>query len=305
MISVFLLRNSKSMIEAFENYLRIEKNMSRHTLLSYIFDLNQCKNFLELELDVNFSKANIKELRYWVVYLSKQNYSPRSINRKIAALKSFYKFALQTELVNSNPAIAIKSLKTDKKLPEFYAAKELDELFNKGEVFESSFFGRRDRLMLVLLFSTGIRQSELINISLKDININRKQIKVLGKRSKERFVFLTDELADLLIDYMLELRSLNLEEKGLLFLTNKHNKMYPKFVYRKVNYYLSFISKGRQKSPHTLRHSFATELMNNEVEINSIKEVLGHASLSATEVYTHNSKERMIKEYKSYHPPWW
>lgn len=290
------------MIKAFEKYLSLEKNMSSHTLSSYCFDLNQCENFLKAELNSGFSTANIKELRYWVVFLSKQNYSPRSINRKIASVKSFYKFATQTGLILNNPATAIKSLKTDRKLPEFYSAKELDGLFNTEGLFENSFYGRRDRLLLVLLFTTGIRQSELINIKVKDVNIDRKQIKVLGKRQKERFVFLTEELGDLLIDYMLELRSEISVQNDYLFLTNKHNKMYPKFVYRKVNGYLSFISKGRQKSPHTLRHSFATELMNNEVEINSIKEVLGHASLSATEVYTHNSKERMIKEYKSYHP---
>lgn len=290
------------MIKAFEKYLSLEKNMSSHTLLSYSFDINQCENFLKAELNSSFSLANIKELRYWVVFLSKQNYSPRSINRKIASVKSFYKFATQTGLVLNNPATAIKSLKTERKLPEFYSAKELDGLFNREGLFENSFYGRRDHLLLLILFSTGIRQSELINIKVKDVNIDRKQIKVLGKRQKERFVFLTEELGDLLIDYMLELRSEIPAENDYLFLTNKHNKMYPKFVYRKVNSYLSFISKGRQKSPHTLRHSFATELMNNEVEINSIKEVLGHASLSATEVYTHNSKERMIKEYKSYHP---
>lgn len=290
------------MIEAFGSYLKVERNMSKHTLESYMFDLNQCLAFLQAELDVSFDNAKIKELRYWIVYLSKQDYSPRSINRKIAALKSFYKFAVQTGLLTNNPSKALKSLKTEKKLPEFYSAQELDDLFTQEGVFENSFFGRRDRLMLLVLFTTGIRQSELINIKISDLDLDRNQLKVIGKRNKERMVFLTQELKDSLITYMLELKSNNTGQNHSLFLTNKHNKMYPKFVYRKVNHYLSFISKGRQKSPHTLRHSFATELMNNEVEINSIKEVLGHASLSATEVYTHNSKERMIKEYKSYHP---
>lgn len=290
------------MIQAFEKYLEIEKNMSSHTLLSYMYDINQCDQFLRAELETDFSKATTKALRYWVVFLSKQKYSPRSINRKVAAIKSFYKFANQTGIINTNPSTAIKSLKTERKLPEFYSAKELDQLFSAEGIFENTFFGRRDRLMLLVLFSTGIRQSELINIKVSDVFLERKQIKVLGKRQKERFVFITEEMGDLLIDYMLELESQNCLKSDYLFLTNKHNKMYPKFVYRKVNSYLSFISKGRQKSPHTLRHSFATELMNNEVEINSIKKVLGHASLSATEVYTHNSKERMIKEYKSYHP---
>ncbi len=290
------------MIDAFQNYLSIEKNVSKHTIESYIYDLNQCLHFLESELEVSFCNAKIKELRYWVVFLSKQDYSPRSINRKIAALKSFYKFAMQTNLVNNNPSIAIKSLKTEKKLPEFYSANEFEHLFKKEGVFNSDFLGRRDQLILLTLFSTGIRQSELINIKVNDVDLIRKQIKVLGKRNKERFVYVTEEMRDLLINYMLEMKQVHPFENTLLFLTDKQNKMYPKFVYRKVNYYLSFISKGRQKSPHVLRHSFATELMNNEVEINSIKEVLGHASLSATEIYTHNSKERMIKEYKSYHP---
>ena len=290
------------MIEAFQNYLSLEKNMSKHTIESYLYDLNQCSAFLESELEVTFEHAKIKELRYWVVYLSKQNYSPKSINRKIAAVKSFYKFAMQTGIVKHNPSVAIKSLKAEKKLPEFYSANEFEYLFEKEDLFKNDFFGKRDKLILLILFSTGIRQSELINIKVNDVDLVRKQLKVIGKRKKERFVFLTEELSDMLIDYMLELKLVQPPENDLLFLTNKHNKMYPKFVYRKVNYYLSFISKGRQKSPHILRHSFATELMNNEVEINSIKEVLGHASLSATEIYTHNSKERMIKEYKSYHP---
>lgn len=290
------------MIQAFKKYLELEKNMSSHTLLSYMYDINQCDQFLRVELETDFSKATTKALRYWVVFLSKQKYSSRSINRKVAAIKSFYKFANQTGIINNNPSTAIKSLKTERKLPEFYSAKELDHLFSAEGIFENTFFGRRDRLMLLVLFSTGIRQSELINIKVCDVFLERKQIKVLGKRQKERFVFITEEMGDLLIDYMLELESQNGLKNDHLFLTNKHNKMYPKFVYRKVNSYLSFISKGRQKSPHTLRHSFATELMNNEVEINSIKKVLGHASLSATEIYTHNSKERMIKEYKSYHP---
>ncbi len=290
------------MIEAFEKYLSIERNMSKHTVSSYMFDLNQCSNFLNSELEVSFSTAKIKELRYWVVYLSKQDYSARSINRKIAALKSFYNFAMQAGIIDANPSVAIKSLKTERKLPEFYSAEEIDTLFTLEGVFDEGFFGKRDRLLLLTLFSTGIRQSELISLKIDDIDFERSQMKVLGKRNKERLVFLTEELKDQLITYILEMKDNNLTKNGLLFLTNKHNKMYPKFVYRKVNYYLSFISKGRQKSPHTLRHSFATELMNNEVEINSIKEVLGHSSLSATEIYTHNSKERMIKEYKSYHP---
>ncbi|MGB0871057.1 MAG: tyrosine-type recombinase/integrase [Flavobacteriales bacterium] len=293
---------NKNTIQAFQDYLRIERNMSLHTIDSYTYDLNQCEQFLINELHTDFETVKFKDLRYWVVYLSKQQYSATSINRKIASVKSLFKFLIQIEYIETNPTSALKSLKTPKHLPDFYSNDELETLFKNESMFEGTDEGLRDQLLIIMLFSTGIRQSELINMRWGDIDFSRKQIKILGKRQKERFVYLTEELCKLLEVYKQGVFGENSTHESLVFLTNKYNKLYPKFVYRKVNYYLSFISNGRKKSPHVLRHSFATELMNNDVEINSIKEVLGHSNLSSTEIYTHNSKDRMIKEYKSYHP---
>jgi len=293
---------NKNTIQAFQDYLRIERNMSLHTIESYTYDLNQCEQFLINELQTDFETVKFKDLRYWVVYLSKQHYSATSINRKIASVKSLFKFLIQIEYIETNPTSALKALKTPKHLPDFYSNDELETLFKNESMFEATDEGLRDQLLMIMLFSTGIRQSELINMRWGDIDFSRKQIKILGKRQKERFVYLTEELCKLLEVYKQGVFGENSTHESLVFLTNKYNKLYPKFVYRKVNYYLSFISNGRKKSPHVLRHSFATELMNNDVEINSIKEVLGHSNLSSTEIYTHNSKDRMIKEYKSYHP---
>lgn len=289
------------MIKEFLIYLEKEKNYSKHTRTSYKNDLSYYFDFLDQEIQTTFKKVKVDELRFFIVFLKKNKLSNSTINRKIATLKSFYKFLHQIEILKNNPAKTLKSLKIPKRLPDFYTNKEIESIFNSFE-FKNDFKGTRDKLILLILFSTGVRQSELINIKNTDIHIIEKQIKVLGKGGKERYVFLTNELITLINKYLIYREELNFDENKHFLTTDKGNKMYPKFVYKVVNYYLSYISKGRKASPHTLRHSYATELMNKEVEINSIKKTMGHSSLTSTEVYTHNSKERLIKQYQTYHP---
>ena len=291
------------MIDSFLEFLQVEKNYSKHTLKAYQVDLEQCQQFLEFELDQkDLAKADHESLRYWIVSLSKQDLNPKSINRKIASLKSYFKFLMLIEEIDQNPAEGLKSLKTGKRLAEFYSNKEIDEVFQSFDLSSEKFHVHRDFLLLYILYVTGIRRDELINLRLEHLNLESQTLTVLGKGGKWRTVYLPEEGLLYCSNYLKIRKNSITSNSDYLFLTNNHKKLYPKFVYRKVNSYFSTVSKGRKKSPHVLRHSFATALMNNEVELNTIKEVLGHSSLSSTAVYTHNTKARMIKAYQSHHP---
>lgn len=290
----------QSQQEQFYNNIQFERRLSKHTLISYKTDLTQFQEFLETTFRyTNYSQAEYNEIRTWIVFLKDKNLSNRSINRKISALKSMYKHLLVKEEVERNPMLKIISPKQSKKLPVYFEQKILEKLF-ETENFTKDFKGFRDLLILELLYGTGMRLSELIHI--KEQDIVGKEVKVLGKGNKERLIPLTENLIILIGGYK-KIKNEEFEQSGnYLLVTNKGKKMYEKFVYRTVNSYLSKVTNEKKKSPHTMRHSFATNMLNNGAKLHTIKEMLGHASLSATQVYTHNSIERLKETYKKFHP---
>lgn len=289
-------------MKAFLDYLKIEKNASEHTIKAYEKDLSQFRAYLLNSFNgAQLADAEKKQIRYWLVSLFEQKRTETSINRKLAALKSYYKFLVMLEYRSDNPARLIKSLKAPRKLPVNYSEKEMERVL-ESSMFSDDFSGWRDYAILLLFYTTGIRRAELIGIEMKDLNLSREELRVLGKGAKERILPLIPEMCSVLHKYI------NVREKEFsikkthLFLTDKGNKVYPKFVYSRVKRYLSIGVIGKHMSPHKLRHSFATHLLDNGAEINSIKEMLGHASLSATQIYTNHSAEKLKKIYKSNHP---
>lgn len=287
----------------FYNYLAYEKRYSQHTLLSYQKDISQFSNFLTKTFETQLLEASHQMIRSWVIELAEAEVLPASIGRKLSSLKSFYKFLVKQGIVANNPAVAVQSPKKNKKLPTFIDENKIIPLLDSDNIFDTSFSGTRDKLVIELLFGTGIRLSELIHIKLNDFSITEKLLKVLGKRNKERIIPINKSLC-VLIDYYLELRKICINEidTPYLIITDKGDKAYPKLIYRVVNKYLSIISTQHKKSPHVLRHSFATTLLNKGADINAIKELLGHANLSATQIYTHNTVERLKTIYKQAHP---
>ncbi|MEN8828139.1 MAG: tyrosine-type recombinase/integrase [Flavobacteriales bacterium] len=287
-------------LESFQNYVQNERRLSVHTLTSYSTDLSQFQDFLSQTFRLShFAEATHNEIRMWIVELKENEISSRSINRKISTLKSFYKYLLIRKEIGVNPMNKIISPKQSKKLPVYFEQRKLNELFEL-KVFSGDFNGLRDVLVLELLSGTGIRLSELIQI--KESDIEKDQIKVLGKGNKERIVPITQNIQTLIHLYKEEKANVFSGESGFLLITNKGNKLYEKFVYRLVNHYLGLVTNEKKKSPHTMRHSFATNMLNNGAQLHTIKEILGHANLSATQVYTHNSIERLKDAYKKFHP---
>ena len=290
-------------IKQFFSFLEYEKRYSPHTLISYKKDIAQFTDFLSKTFETELLKANHQMVRSWVIDLAEAEIAPASIGRKLSSLKSLYKFLLKEGMVDSNPATAVKSPKKAKKLPVFVDENKIIPLLDSENIFDDSFSGTRDKLIMELLFGTGIRLSELTNIKLNDFSIQEQLLKVLGKRNKERIIPLNKSLC-VLVDYYLNHRKICFSkiDTPYLILTDKGDKAYPKLIYRVVNKYLSMISTQQKKSPHVLRHSFATTLLNKGADINAIKELLGHANLSATQIYTHNTVERLKSIYKQAHP---
>ena len=289
------------MIDAFLEYLSLEKKYSLHTVTAYKNDLRSFKDFLVSEYDQeNFLEVHYAQIRNWIVVLVGENLSNRTINRKISCLKSFYKFLQKTTQIEVSPLSQHKSLKTEKRIQVPFTSKEIDAVICKIEV-DNDFISIRDKLIVELFYSTGIRRAELINIKRRDISFSDSTIKVLGKRNKERYVPLLTSVVETLEKY-LELKkdfSIGLEE---LFITKKGNKIYETLVYRIINSYFSTVSSKEKKSPHILRHSFATHLLNQGANLNSVKELLGHSSLAATQVYVQNSLDAIKKVYNQAHP---
>ena len=290
------------MIQKFLDYLSFEKRYSPHTINAYRRDLNQFKQFLltAYEIDVP-RKATHQMIRSWIVDLMERDLSSRSVNRKISSLKSFFKFLLRRGDISSNPMSKILSPKTSKKLPVFVEETKMGDLF-KEDIFSNDFQGWRDRLTIELFYITGMRLSELINIKESDI-VNYRYVKVLGKGNKERLIPLTKKFG-VTVNKYLELKRqqiFDFNSEELITLDNG-KKLYEKFVYRMVNRYLSLITSMDKKSPHVLRHTFATHMLNNGADLNSIKEILGHANLSATQIYTHNTIEKLKNIHKQSHP---
>ena len=287
-------------ISNFQNYLENERRLSVHTVRAYIDDVLAFQSFTKGTLGVDVFEVTTIAARAWVAYLMESKVSSRSINRKVSSLNSFYRFLLRSELISSNPIDKVIKPKSSKRLPVFIDEKGMSKLFD-GFEFDHGFAGLRDRMVLSVFYSTGIRLSELIELKVNDVDLLNGQIKVLGKRNKERLVPLTRELIKDLKEYI----SLKDEQEFKvvnLFVTNSGGKLYQKFVYRMVNYYLSSVSSVVKKSPHVLRHTFATHMLNNGADLNAIKELMGHSSLSATEVYTHNTFEKLKSIYKQAHP---
>ncbi|WP_462254391.1 tyrosine-type recombinase/integrase [Ekhidna sp.] len=289
------------MVETFLKYLSFEKRYSKHTVEAYRKDLLQFSDFLSSDFEIDsIEEAKHPQIRGWIVTLMDNGISPKSVNRKIATLKSFYKFLLGREYIEANPASQIKPLKTEKDLPTFVKEDEITMLLDRVE-FEADFFGQRDRLLLELLYSTGIRLAELQGLKESDVNFYENTIRVLGKRNKERIIPIGNSLIEMIGNYQKLKNEMGMVGENLL-LTDKGESLYPMFIYRKVNKYLSAVTTLSKKSPHVMRHTFATHLLNKGADLNAVKDLLGHTSLAATQVYTHNSIEKLKAAFDQAHP---
>jgi integrase/recombinase XerC len=289
--------------ESFLKYLKYEKRYSQHTIRSYQDDLDQFISFCDFN-ENNFKPVNVdhKKIRSWVVELVNNKISIRSVKRKISTLKSFSKYLLREGIVGYNPVDKVLTPKADNKLPAFINKKHMDILLDDVD-FGNDYKGIRNKLIIEMFYNTGMRVSELINLKINDLNITELKLRVIGKRNKERIIPFTRVFKESLQGYLNirndKFRSGNVD---YLFLTGKNNKMYPKLVYRIVNRYLNLITTIEKKSPHVLRHTFATHMLNAGADLNAIKELLGHSNLAATEIYTHNTFERLKSIYKQAHP---
>jgi integrase/recombinase XerC len=290
-------------INKFKDYILLEKNYSQHTATAYINDLFFFESFIKQNFEQDdITNVNYAQVRSWIVSLSDDGISNSSINRKMSSLKSFYKFLLKIKQIEINPLTKHKALKTPKKIQIPFSEKELDLVLNNLQ-FTDDFEGLRDKLIIDLFYTTGIRRIELINLKMKDVNFSNNTIKVLGKRNKERIIPILDIVLDEIKKYLTERNRLeSITDDEYLFLLLKGVKLNEIFVYRLINHYFSNVSEKVKKSPHILRHTFATHLLNNGADINSVKELLGHSSLASTQVYTHNSLEELKKTYNNAHP---
>ena len=287
-------------VKSFINYLLIEKKYSVHTLTAYKKDLDDFIKFCSNEYDVDsIIDVNYSQIRSWIVYLVNSNISNRSINRKISSLKTFYKFLQKTKQIEINPLSKHKALKTSKRIQVPFSKNEISLVLNSPEELNFEFV--RNKLIVELFYSTGIRRSELINIKINDIDLNNGVVKVLGKRNKERYIPLINTVQNSIKKYIEFRNEINSSESSF-FITKKGKKIYDTLVYRIINNYFSTVSSKEKKSPHILRHSFATHLLNEGADLNSIKELLGHSSLVSTQVYTHNSLGKLKEVYNQAHP---
>ncbi|MBX2964961.1 MAG: tyrosine-type recombinase/integrase [Cyclobacteriaceae bacterium] len=292
------------MVDAFFKYLQYEKRVSKHTLLSYQNDLSQFQAFLsEVFPDHQPESADYGIVRSWIIQLVDSDIQPASVNRKIASLKTFYKFLMREEAIKKNPMTKIRVLKTQKRLPSFVKESEMIGLLDRGE-FKDTLKGWRERLIMELFYATGIRLSELITLKEVQVDLTNHTIKVLGKRNKERVIPFPKSIVSIYKNYR-KIRNKEVEMKnhGYVFVTKNGDPCYPMMVYRIVKEYLSDKKiTTEKKSPHVLRHTYATHLLNKGAEINAVKDLLGHSSLAATQVYTHNSMEKIKKAYDQAHP---
>jgi len=290
-------------IKSFIDYLQLEKKYSHNTIKAYENDIMSFSDYNKNEFNQSsINRADYSQLRSWIVKLVESKISNRSINRKISSLNTYYKFLLKIEKIKKNPLDNHRALKTKKIIQLPFSEKEVISALDINN-FQNTFEGRRDRLIIEMLYSTGIRRIELIGIKIKDIDFSAKRIKVLGKRNKERFIPMLESTISLLkeyMDYRNELKKIH--NKDFLFLTSKGEKIYENLVYRITNKYFDYVSTKVKKSPHILRHSFATHLLNNGADLNAVKDLLGHSSLAATQVYTNRSIEEIKKVYSNTHP---
>lgn len=291
-----------NIIETFLNYLDGERNCSKHTILAYKEDLMQLNDYLAITYHImNPKEAESMMLRSWILTLSEQKFAATSINRKIATLKSFYKFLRKRENLEKNPTLKLRPLKTPKNIPSFIEEYKLIHLLEKID-FGNDFEGTRNRIIIEILYGTGIRLSELLELKWENIDTYRQQAKVLGKGKKERFVPLHITLIHLLNDYKEQIMLTFGELPPYLIITNKGIEAYPSLIYNTVKKMLSLITTQDKKSPHTLRHSFATHLLDKGADLNAVKDLLGHTSLASTQVYTHNTLSKLKEVFNQSHP---
>lgn len=289
-------------IKKFIDFLLLEKKYSQHTAIAYQKDIEMFQLFLSREFpESKLSDVNYSQIRNWIVELVNTNITNRTINRKVSSLNSYFKFLLKIQSVEFNPLRKHKALKVSKKLQIPFSEIEITSVLNSIET--DSFEGLRDKFIVELFYSTGMRRVELVNLKLSDVNLSQGQVKVLGKQNKERYIPLLPNVLDTYQAYLIKRSNLKvIKDLTALFLTRKGVKVYEKLVYRVIINYFDTVSTKVKKSPHILRHSFATHLLSNGADLNSVKELLGHSSLAATQVYTHNSVSELKKVYEKSHP---
>lgn len=290
-------------LPSFISYLALEKNYSNHTVVAYENDIKEFMAFCEYEFQISdIDYVDYSQIRNWIISLVNNNISNRSVNRKTASLRAYYKFLLRIERITLNPLAKHKALKTPKKVEVPFSELEMENVLLQisGEM---EFEALRDTLIIELFYTTGIRRAELINLKLVDLDLSGQIMKVLGKRNKERFVPLLPNTITLFINYLQARKSLDkIVAEEYVFLSKSGNKIYETLVYRIINGYFSRVSSKVKKSPHVLRHTFATHLLNMGADLNSVKELLGHSSLASTQVYTHNSIAELKRVHLSAHP---
>ncbi|WP_339752186.1 tyrosine-type recombinase/integrase [Algoriphagus aquimarinus] len=292
------------MIDSFVNYLEFEKKASPHTVDAYRRDLTQFEEFASLSFEqIEISEAQHPELRAWVIDLVDSGLSTTSVNRKIATLRSYYKFLLRSRIISKDPTYKLKGLKNPKKLPEFVQEEAIKSVLDES-VYQPTFEGQRDKMVMEFLYLTGVRLSELIGLQWSDINLIEDSVKVLGKRKKERIIPITRGLKQNILLYkkVFEERFSKVGQSEYFIVSNQQKQSYPMMIFRIVRHYLDLFAQTSKRSPHVLRHTFATHLLNKGADLNAVKDLLGHASLAATQVYTHNSMEKLKAVFEQAHP---
>lgn len=290
-------------LEQFLYYLNTEKRLSGSTVLSYKTDVHQFSDFLKKDgFGDDLLRVSPLEIRQWVIYLMDSGLTARSVHRKMSSLRHFYRYFIREGHIRNNPADGLVLPKTSRKLPVYVEEDAMQRLFEDIE-FTADFQGIQDRLILELLYGSGLRLSELIHLRKDQVDTERQVLRIRGKGSKDRLVPYPRCLQGLIRDYLeIRVSEPEGEDASYFFLTEKGKKLYPKFVYRLVNKYLSYVTTVKKRSPHTLRHSYATHLLNHGADLNAIKELLGHSSLAATQVYTHTDLAKLKRIHKKAHP---
>ena len=290
-------------VSAFISYLRLEKNYSKHTIKAYESDIENFADFCKQDYgERNLEKVSYPLIRNWIVALSDQGVSNRTINRKISSLQAYYRFLLKVGDITISPLVKHRALKTSKKIEVPFSETEMEAILSEIP-FANDFEGERDILIIELLYTTGMRRAELVNLKISDVDLSGQVLKVLGKRNKERILPLLPSAMEQINKYLIKRSELkNVLDSSYLLLTKDGLKIYETLVYRTINKYFSLVSPKVKKSPHILRHTFATHLLNQGADLNSVKELLGHSSLASTQVYTHNSIAELKKVHQKAHP---
>ena len=302
MVISFFMPQIQIFIRSYLDHLKYQKRYSRHTIVSYETDLVTFSNYLQLQ----FEESDVQEVtpafvKSWLASLKVNDISSKTINRKISSLKSFFKYLLREKVVLVSPMVTILSQKVSKRLPQYVEKKDMDTLFKDVE-FSADWAGKTSKMALELLYNTGMRQAELIGLKENNIDISNSTIKVLGKGSKERVIPISNELIRLIKEYLSDKKTVHHNADNNLLVNRNGKKLYPKYLYLLVNKYLGYVTTIDKKSPHILRHTFATHLTNNGADLNAVKELLGHSSLSSTQIYTHNTIEKLKDIHKKAHP---